>query len=87
MRRSTTRFGADDSDRFERSATLGFGDTTNHNTLGLRRGNTKALESFAYQNQIKPDSATMRNQSPILKSLEKDATRETIGAQKVAPAR
>jgi hypothetical protein len=82
LRRTTTRFGADDSDGFERSATLGFGDT-----LGLRRGNTKALESFAYQNQIKPDSATMRNQSPILKPSEKDAIRETIGAQKVAPAR
>ena len=83
MRRSTTRFdAADDSDGLERSATLGLGDT-----LGLRRGDTQALESFAYQNQIKPDAATMRNQTPILKPKEKDAIRETIGAQKVAPAR
>lgn len=63
MRHSTTRVNAaDDSDGLERSATLGFGDT-----LGLRRGNTQALDSFAYQNQIKPDSTTMRNQTPILK--------------------
>lgn len=83
MRRGTTRFSAaDDSDGLERSETLGFGDT-----LGLRQGNTRTLESFAYQNQIKPDSATMRNKSPIPKPEEKDIIKETISAHKVAPER
>ena len=82
MRRSTTRFGADDSDGLERSGTLGLGDT-----LGLRRGNTKALEAFAYQHQVQPESATMRHQSPRLQPSAKEAVSETMGAQKVAPAR